>query len=102
MCCTYAVNPFCIDPALLPVGTGDQGEITDIQVDETAKPKHKKCSPTDFWLSMGSTYPTLTRNAVPQLLIFPSTLECKQGFSALMAIESKSLKCLIEPGHDFR
>ena len=34
--CTYAVNPFCIDPALLPVGTGEQEEIIDIQVDDTA------------------------------------------------------------------
>ena len=30
--CTYAVNPFCADPTLLPVGTGEQEEIIDIQV----------------------------------------------------------------------
>ena len=48
---TYAVNSFCIDPALLPVGTGEQEEIIDIQVDDTAKPKLKECSLIDFWQS---------------------------------------------------
>ena len=69
--CTYAVNPFCIDPALLPVGTGEQEEIIDIQVDDTAKSKLNECSLIDFWLIMGSTYPTFARNAVRQLLISP-------------------------------
>ena len=100
--CTYAVNPFCTDPTLLPVGTGEQEEIIDIQVDNTAKAKQKKCSPTDFWLIMGSTYPKLAKNAIPQLLVFSSTWDCEQEFSALMAIKSKSRNCLTEPGHDFR
>ena len=69
--CPYTVNPFCIDPALLRVGTEEQEEIIDIQVDDTAKAKKKKCSPIDFCLIMGSSYPTLTRNAVRQLLVFP-------------------------------
>ena len=99
--CTYAVNPFCIDPALLPVGTGEQEEIIDTQVDDTAKSKLNECSPIDFWLIMGSTYPTLAGNAVRQLLIFSSTWECEQGFSALMAIKSKSRNCLTEPRHNF-
>ena len=34
--------------------------------------------------------------------IFPSTWECDQGFSASMAIESKSRNHLSGPGHDFR
>ena len=100
--CTYAVNPFCIDSALLPMGTGEQEEIIDIQVDDTAKSKLNGRSPIDFWLIMGSTYPMLARNAARQLLIFPSTWECEQGFSALMAIKSKSQNHLTEPRHDFR
>ena len=100
--CTYAVNPFCIDPALLPVGIGEQEKIIDIQVDDTAKSKLNECSPIDFWLIVGSTYPTLARNAVRQLLIFPSTWECEQGFSVLMAIKSKSRNRLTEPKYDFR
>ena len=61
-----------------------------------------ECSPINFWLNMGSTDPTLAKNAIPQLLVFPSTWECEQGFSALMAIKSKSRNRLPEPGHDFR
>ena len=118
--CIYAVNPFCIDPALLPVGTGEQEEIIDIQVNDTAKSKLNECFSIDFWLIIGSTYPTLAQNAVRQLLIFPSIWECKQGqwegqgqgqwakarasnvSKALMAIKSKSLNRLTEPRHDFR
>ncbi|XP_068212634.1 zinc finger BED domain-containing protein 5-like [Palaemon carinicauda] len=86
----------------LPVGTGEQEELIDIQADKTAKTKHKECSPLNFWVSMASSYPTLARHAVPQLLIFPSTWECEQGFSAFMAIKSKSWNPLAAPGHDFR
>ena len=46
--CTYAVNPFCADPTLLPVGTGEQEDIIDIQVDNTAKAKQMECSPINF------------------------------------------------------
>ena len=60
--CTYAVNPFCIDPSLLLVGTAEQEEIVDIQVDDTAKSKLNEYTPIDFWLIMGSTYPTLARS----------------------------------------
>ncbi|KAF2351079.1 Ribonuclease H-like domain [Trinorchestia longiramus] len=42
------------------------------------------------------------RHAVPQLLIFPSTWECEQGFSACMTIKSKSRNRLDAPEHDFR
>ena len=100
--CTYAVNPFSIDPALPPVETREQEEIIDIQVDDTAKSKLNECSPIDFWLIMGSTYPTFARNAVRQLLIFSSAWECEQGFSALMAIKSRSRNRLTEPRHDFK
>ena len=51
---------------------------------------------------MGSTYPTLAQNDVHQLLVFPSTWECEQGFSALTAIISKSRNHLTKLGHYFR
>ena len=74
--CAFAVNPFCIGPARLPAGTGEQKEIIDIQVD-AAKSKLNECSLIDFWLIMSSASPTLARNAVRQLWIFPSTWECE-------------------------
>ena len=101
--CAYSTNPFFVDPAGLPVGTGEQDKLIDILTDEAAKIKHKEggCS-INFWFSMESSYTNLATHAVPQLLIFPSTWECEQGFSALMSIKSKSLNRLATPGHDFR
>ncbi|XP_077974737.1 zinc finger BED domain-containing protein 5-like [Styela clava] len=74
ICCPYMVNPFFVNPALLPVGTGEQEEIIDIQADETAKNVHRECSPSliNFWLKLSSSYPTLARNAVPQVLVLYS------------------------------
>ena len=100
--CSYTVNTFRTDPALLPVGTGEQEEISDTQVDDTAKAKQKQRSPINFWLIMSSTYPTLARNIFHQLLVFPSTREYEQGISTLMTIKSNSQNRLIEPGHYFR
>ena len=101
-CCAYSVNPFFIDPADASVRTGEQEELIDIQTDETAKIKHKECCSINFWFSMASSYPNLARPAVSQLLIFPSTWECEQGFSALMTIKSKSRNRFRTPEHDFR
>ncbi|XP_076799803.1 protein FAM200A-like, partial [Clavelina lepadiformis] len=72
------------------------------QADETAKAKHKECCPINFWLTMVSSYPTLASHAVPQLLIFPSTWECEQGFFAMVTIKSKKRNRLVAPGRDFR
>ena len=94
----YVSNPFFVNPSVLPVGTGEQEEI----IDEAAKIKHKECSPVNFGVAMSSTYPTLAQKAVPHLLVFPSTWECEQGFSAIMSIKSKSRNRLTSTAHDFR
>ena len=87
----YCTNPFFVDRADLPVGTEEEEELIDIQTDEAAKIKHKECGCLiNMWLSMESLYPNQATQAVPQLLIFPSTWECEQGFSVLMNINSKS------------
>ena len=98
----YVSNPLFVNPSALSVGTGEQEEIIDIQSDEAAKIKHKECCPINFWLTMSSTYPTLPQKAIPQLLVFPSTWECEQGFSAMMNIKSKSRNRLTSTSHGFR
>ena len=99
-CYSYSINQFFIDPADVPVRTGEQ-ELINIQTDETTKIKHKECCPINFWLSVASSYPNLARVAVSRLLIFPSTWECEQRFSALLTIKSKSRNRLGTPKHDF-
>ena len=32
--CDYSINPFFVDPVNLPVGTGEEEELIDIQTDE--------------------------------------------------------------------
>ena len=77
--CAYSINLFFVDPADLPLGTREE-ELIDIKTDEAAKIKHKECGcPINFWLSMESLYPNLVTQAVPQLLVFPSTWKCEQG-----------------------
>ena len=101
--CAYCINPFFVDPAALPMGTEELEELTNIQTDETKKIKHMECGcHINFWLKMESSYPILATHTVPQLLIFPSTWECEQGFLALMSIKLKSRNRLAAPGHAFR
>ena len=69
----YVSNPFFVDPFVLPVGTGEQEEIIDIQSDEAAKIKHEECFPINFWLTMSSTYPSGSKSyasvaSIPQYM----------------------------------
>ena len=68
----YVSNSFFVDPSVLPVGTGEQEKIIDIQSDEAAEIKHKECCFINFRLTMSSTYPTMAQKAIPKLLISPS------------------------------
>ena len=68
--CAYSTNPFCVDVVNLPVGSGEQEELGDIQDDETAKTEHKLCNLFNLWLSMTSSYHTFAKQAIPHLLIF--------------------------------
>ena len=72
MCCPYIANSFSVYPSLFPVKTEEQEEIINTKSDETAKSKHRECSPTDFCLKIASTYSILSQNASSQLLVFPS------------------------------
>ena len=42
--CAYSINPIFVNPADLPVGTGEQEELIDILNDETAKIKQKNAT----------------------------------------------------------
>ena len=99
--CTYIQNPFNVDPGNLPVGTGGQEELIDLQSDESARDKFGNDKLANFWLNVAASYPTLSKNAVSQLLIFPSTWEREQGFSTFLMIKSKTRNRLANPEHDF-
>ena len=98
--CTW--KPFTAKPDDLPVGTGEQEELIDLQCDEGAQEKFKDFTLANFWLNVSFSYPTLAKNAITQLLVFPATWECKQGFSFFLTIKSKTADRLVNPEHDFR
>ena len=97
----YITNPFSINPHELAVGTGGQEELTDLQEDNEAKIRHRDRPVINFWLDFAASYPTLVSRDVSQLLTFPSTWECKQGFSTFLNIKSKKRNRLVAPQHDF-
>ena len=100
--CTYSLNSFFINSVDVPMGTGEQEELMNIQTDEPAKIKHKECCPINFCLSMVSSYLNLAGHNVSHSLIFPSTWECEQKFLVWMNIKSKSRNHLAAPEHDFQ
>ena len=98
--CAYTRNPF-IAEHYLPVGTGKQEELIDLHCDEGAQ-KLKDFAMANFWLNVSFSYPTLAKNAIIHLLVFPATWECKQGFSTFLTIKSKTRKRLVNSKYDFR
>lgn len=100
--CPYIRNPFRVDPSDLPIGTGEQEELIDLQSDQGAHDFFEAESLSTFWLRMKTSYKRLAKKAVSAILVFPSTWECEQGFSTFLAIKSKSRNRLAEPQHDYR
>ena len=98
----YITNPFSVIPDDLVVGTGKQEELIDLQEDNDAKIRHRDRPAINFWLDVAASYPALVSRAVSQLLIFPTTWECKQGFLTCLNIKSKKRNRLVGPKHDFR
>ena len=100
--CTYIRNPFTVKPGDLLVGTGEQEELIDLQCIEGAQEKFKNPKLPEFWLNVSPSYLALAKNAIPQLLIFPTTWECKQRFSTFLTIKLKTRNRLVNPEHSFR
>ena len=55
-----------------------------------------------FLTNTGLYLPNSDSKTTLQLLVFPSSWECEQGFSAMMSIKTKSKNCLTWPSYDFR
>ena len=96
----YITNLFSVNPHNLAVGTSEQEELMDLQEDE-AKTRHRDHPAINFWLYFAASYPTLAFRVVLQLLIFPSTWECEQGFLTFQNIKSKKHNQSVAPQHDF-
>ena len=62
--CTYTRNPFTAKPDDLPMGTGEQEELIDLQCDESAQEKFKDLKLANFWLNVSFSYSTIAKNAL--------------------------------------
>ena len=62
---TYIRNQFTVKPSDLPVGTGEQEELVDLQCNEGAQEKFKNHKLAEFWLNVSPSYPALAKNAIP-------------------------------------
>ena len=70
--CTCIWNPFTVKPGDLPMGTGEQEELIDLHSDEGAQEKFKTHRLAEFWLNVSPSFPAVAKNAIPQLLTFPT------------------------------
>ena len=71
--CTYTRNSLTAKLDDLPVGTGEQEELIDLQCDERAQEKFKNFTLANFWLNVNLSYPTPAKNAIFKLFVFPTT-----------------------------
>ena len=62
--CTYTRNQFTSKPDNLPVATGEQEELIDLQCDAGAQEKFKDFTLVNFCLNISSSYPTVAKNAI--------------------------------------
>ena len=85
--CQLIWNPLKMDPRSFPEEL--HAEFIDFVNDSTAKDSFDSLSLTRFWSTMACSYPTLAKNCVRNLLMFPSTYRWEQGFSALCLIKTK-------------
>ena len=69
--------------------TDEQEELIDLQCDEGGQEKFKNHKMVEFRLNVSPSSTALAKNEIPQLLIFPTTWEWKQGFSTFLTIKSK-------------
>ncbi|XP_076038386.1 zinc finger BED domain-containing protein 5-like [Oratosquilla oratoria] len=73
--CQLIRNPLEVDPTSLPDEL--QQEFIEFVNDSTAKDSFDSLSLTRFWSTMACSYPTLAKNCVRNLLMFPSTYRCE-------------------------
>ncbi|XP_068246703.1 zinc finger BED domain-containing protein 5-like [Palaemon carinicauda] len=85
-CCAYVANLFSVNPADLPIGTGEQEELIDIQADETV---------------------TRTRRTISSGVAHPLSTVCKGHYTRRSTLSAKAITlgeahCLQRPLHSVK
>ncbi|KAJ4941878.1 hypothetical protein JOQ06_011751 [Pogonophryne albipinna] len=63
--------------------------LVDIASDGTLRTTFREKSLTDFWVHVQPEHPELADAALKQLMPFPTTYNCEDGFSALVGLKTK-------------
>ena len=66
----------------------EREECAELRMDRTMKLKFSELPLDQFWLASASEYPTISRHAIEQLLLFPTTYLCELAFSTLVYMKS--------------
>ena len=66
----------------------EREECAELRMDRTMKLKFSELPLDQFWLASTSEYPTISRHAIEQLLLFPTTYLCELAFSTLVYMKS--------------
>ena len=79
---------------------GFQEELIELQENQVQKQRFENLPCSEFWAQLKDK-PVMSREAEKAIIPFPTTYLCEQGFSALVAIKTKSRNRL-DPQHDLR
>ena len=86
-------DPFTADVTSISDDVNRQSELLALQTDGDAKMKFEAVSLSEFWSSIGLSYPRLQHIAIRELLPFGSThvytYLCETAFTALLHMKSK-------------
>ena len=80
-------NPFHVNVEDVPAAL--QEDFLDLKSDSTLRDAFEALPLDKFWIQVSGTYRMLAQEPLKQLLLFPSTYLCEQGFSTLLNIKSK-------------
>ena len=78
-----------------------QDQLIDLKNDSSCRDLFETLPLTEFWLSVASSYPEISKTVLKKLLPFTSTWLCESAFSALVYMKFKQRNRL-DVEHDIR
>ena len=83
-------NPFSVMIDIATIPEEVQDELLELRNDSAGREIFVTKSLSQFWSSMLTSYPELSKEPLRVIVPFASTYLCESGFSALMHIKSKA------------
>ncbi|GAB1597947.1 zinc finger BED domain-containing protein 5-like, partial [Argonauta hians] len=84
----WITNPFQFD-MMTGISKRADEELIDLSEDSSLKINFSNRNLVQFWVSLQTSYPLISTEALKILLPFASSYNCEAGFSAMVGIKSK-------------